>query len=216
MTPPDPITKAPPKPAGQQPTSNAPQPRLLILDISWLEFNRRVLSLATDPRTPLLTRVKFLSIFSSNLDEFFMKRVGYIRHQIEKGAANPTPDGQTPRPLLAALRILVCELFDTQARTYEREILPALAAAGIFLLRYDQLTPAERRGIDRWYRANVFPILTPLAVDPGHRFPFISNLSENIGVTVGQPGRHERHFARVKIPDVLPRLIGVSKDWTGA
>src|SRR5206468_1732248 len=134
------------------------------------EFNRRVLALATDARTPLLTRVKFLAIFSSNLDEFFMKRVGYIRRQIEKGIALATPDGLAPRPLLTALRSLVAELISTQAGCYEKEILPALAARGIHLLRYDQLTARERRSVDRWYNANVFPILTPLAVDPGHRF----------------------------------------------
>ncbi len=200
--------------------SKAPVPtgaRLLNRDLSWLEFNRRVLAQATDPRTPLLTRVRFQGIFSSNLDEFFMKRVGYIRRQIEKGTAGPTPDGLMPRPLLAAVRALVCDLIREQAASYELDLLPALAARGIHLLRYDQLTTAERKGVDRWYNANVFPILTPLAVDPGHRFPFISNLSENIGLTVGPPGSAEKHFARVKIPDVLPRLIAVSGDgWTGA
>ncbi len=191
--------------------------RLFNRDLSWLEFNRRVLAQAVDARTPLLTRVKFLAIFTSNLDEFFMKRVGYIRRQIDAGLSAATPDGLAPRPLLAALRTQVCGLIAEQARCYEQEILPALAARGIHLLRYEQLTAEERRGVDRWYMANVFPILTPLAVDPGHRFPFISNLSENIGVTVEHPGGGERHFARVKIPDVLPRIIAVSgRGWTGS
>lgn len=196
-----------------------PDQRFLNRDLSWLEFNRRVLTQATDARTPLLARVKFLGIFSSNLDEFFMKRVGYIKKQLDAGATTPTPDGLTPGPLLFAVRSMVNELMAEQSRCYEQDILPALASQGIHLLRYAELTDEQRADIDRWYHLNVFPVLTPLAVDPGHRFPFISNLSENIGVMVSRPGggagwgsagdSGERHFARVKIPDVLPRLIPV-------
>ncbi len=196
-----------------------PDQRFLNRDLSWLEFNRRVLAQATDSRTPLLARVKFLGIFSSNLDEFFMKRVGYIKKQLDAGVTTPTPDGLTPRPLLYAIRSLVNELIGEQSRCYEAEIVPALAEHGVRLLRYADLSDAQRADIDRWYHLNVFPVLTPLAVDPGHRFPFISNLSENIGVMVSRPGggvgwggsgeSGERHFARVKIPDVLPRLIPV-------
>ena len=212
-----PVFPAPGKDAEPAAGGLSPEIRLFNRDLSWLEFNRRVLAQATDPRTPLLTRVKFLAIFTSNLDEFFMKRVGYIRRQIEKGVNTATPDGLTPRQLLFALRSLVCELIAQQAACFEGDIQPALAARGIHVLRYDQLTAPERRSVDRWYNANVFPILTPLAVDPGHRFPFISNLSENIGVTVQAPGGGESHFARVKIPDVLPRLIAVSVEgWSGA
>lgn len=191
------------------PVDLPPEQRLLNRDLSWLEFNRRVLAQATDPATPLLTRVKFLAIFSSNLDEFFMKRVGALKHQIELGRDAPTPDGLTPRRLLEAIRAVVAELQTEQARVYEQEIRPGLAAQGIHVLRYNELTDAERRTLDAWYNANVFPVLTPLAVDPGHRFPFISNLSESIGVLVSQPGEVEHHFARVKIPDVLPRLVSV-------
>ncbi len=195
--------------------------KFLNRDLSWLEFNRRVLAQATDPRTPLLARVKFLGIFSSNLDEFFMKRVGYIKKQLDAGSTTATPDGLTPRPLLFAIRSMVNDLITEQARCYESDIVPALAAEGIRILRYADLSVTQRSDIDRWYHLNVFPVLTPLAVDPGHRFPFISNLSENIGVMVSQPGgglswkggfdgeSGERHFARVKIPDVLPRLIPV-------
>ncbi len=181
--------------------------RLLNRDLSWLEFNRRVLAQAADPRTPLLTRVKFLAIFSSNLDEFFMKRVGYVKRLVDTGLSAATPDGLTPRQLLYACRSVVHDMFAEQAACFEREILPGLERHGISLLRYQDLTEAERKTIDRWYMANVFPVLTPLAVDPGHRFPFISNLSENIGVMVSAPGEQDTHFARVKIPDVLPRLI---------
>lgn len=184
--------------------------RFINRDLSWLEFNRRVLAQATDPRTPLLTRVKFLAIFSSNLDEFFMKRVGFIKRQIETGITSATPDGFTPRPLLYAVRSVVQDLFSEQAKCYHDDVLPALAEHGIHILRYAELSGAERKAIDTWYLQHVFPVLTPLAVDPGHRFPFISNLSENVGVMVSQPGEVDRHFARVKIPDVLPRLIPVS------
>lgn len=199
-----------PAPAAATPTDL--DQRFLNRDLSWLEFNRRVLAQATDARMPLLTRVKFLSIFSSNLDEFFMKRVGYVRHQIE--AAGPsrwfTPDGLSPRQVLFAARSMVLELLAEQATCFEREIVPALAAHHIHLVRHGDLTPEERAAVDRWFQTSVFPVLTPLAVDPGHRFPFISNLSENIGVLVSVPGSGERNFARVKIPDVLPRMIAVS------
>jgi polyphosphate kinase len=189
-----------------------PEQRLLNRDLSWLEFNRRVLAQAVDERTPLLTRVRFLSIFSSNLDEFFMKRVGFIKRLIDKGVTTATPDGLSPRQLLFAIRSVVCELMAEQARAYERDILPALAGHGITISHYEDLTARQRKVVDQWFSANVFPVLTPLAVDPGHRFPFISNLSENIGAMVSQPGEEDRHFARVKIPDVLPRLIPVRED----
>ncbi|MBL9031320.1 MAG: polyphosphate kinase 1 [Phycisphaerae bacterium] len=177
-------------------------------DLSWLEFNRRVLEQARDDRTPLLTRVRFLSIFASNLDEFFMKRVGYIKRQAESRLAASTPDGMTPRNLLFAIRSMVAELTELQSRCYLDDVAPALARHGIHILSYGELTPAERATVDRWFIESVFPVLTPLAVDPGHRFPFISNLSENIGVMVSAPeDGAERGFARIKIPDVLPRLV---------
>jgi polyphosphate kinase len=193
-----------------EPEPARPEPRLLNRDLSWLEFNRRVLAQATDPRTPLLDRVRFLAIFSSNLDEYFMKRVGYLRHQLDRGIETPTPDGMTPRALLAASRDVVLQMQTEQARCYQEEILPALAQQGIRIVSYAELTDDERRTIDRWYAANVFPVLTPLAVDPGHRFPFISNLSESVAVFLSQPGEPERHFARVKVPDVLPRMVPVA------
>jgi polyphosphate kinase len=214
----EPSPASPPSPPSPLPPP-PPDQRFLNRDLSWLEFNRRVLAQATDPRTPLLARVKFLGIFSSNLDEFFMKRVGYIKKQVDAGATNATPDGLTPRPLLYAIRSMVNDLISDQSTCYENSIVPALAEHGISILRYSELSDAQRADIDRWYHLNVFPVLTPLAVDPGHRFPFISNLSENIGVMVSRPGgglgwgsggdSGERHFARVKIPDVLPRLIPV-------
>lgn len=184
--------------------------RFLNRDLSWLEFNRRVLAQALDGRSPLLTRVRFLSIFSSNLDEFFMKRVGYLRRQAELGSGAMGPDGLSPQQVLFGVRTMVLGLLREQAECFEQDILPKLAASHVHLVRHAELSADERRAVDRWFHAAVFPVLTPLAVDPGHRFPFISNLSENIGVMVSPPGSSERSFARVKIPDVLPRMIAIS------
>src|ERR1043165_1197639 len=193
-------------PAGRPAPPTDPEQRLINRDLSWLEFNRRVLAQATEPRTPLSSRGKFLGIFSSNLEEFFMKRVGYLKRQLEAGIAAVTPEGYTPRPLLYAIRSVAADLMTEQAACFENELVPRLAEHGVHVLRYADLTADERLAVDQWFQINVFPILTPLAVDPGHRFPFISNLSENIGIMVSQPGEAERHLARAEIPDVLPRL----------
>lgn len=181
--------------------------RYLNRDLSWLEFNARVLAQARDGRLPLLERVKFLTIFTSNLDEFFMKRVGLLRRQIDAGIDQPSPDGMTPRQQLEAVGKFVSELQQEQARLYQDEIHPALREAGVEILTYADLSADDRARIDGWFLHNAFPILTPLAVDPGHRFPFISNLSENLGVMLASPQTGERLFARVKIPDTLPRLV---------
>lgn len=181
-------------------------------DISWLEFNRRVLAQAADESFPLLERVKFLAIFASNLDEFFMKRVGLLKRYILSGVETPSPDGRRPSRTLADLRDMVKDLQAEQARIWFDLTLPQLADAGIHILQYNQLEDAERAEADKWYRDNVFPILTPLAVDPGHKFPFISNLSENLGVLVGAPDSPEHLFARIKIPDVLPRFFEFDHD----
>jgi polyphosphate kinase len=181
--------------------------RYLNRDLSWLEFNARVLAQARDGNLPLLERVKFLTIFTSNLDEFFMKRVGLLRRQIDAGIEQPSPDGMTPRRQLEAVGRFVSELQQEQARLYQDEIHPALHEAGVEIGAYAELSEADRARIDGWFAHNVFPILTPLAVDPGHRFPFISNLSENLGVMLASPQTGERLFARVKIPDTLPRFV---------
>lgn len=181
-------------------------------DLSWLEFNRRVLALATDERTPLLERVRFLGIFSSNLDEFVMKRMGLLHTRVQRGLGGPDQDGLSAPALLAAMRQTIRELQMQQYQCYEESIKPALAQVGIYLLEYDQLSQEERRWLRAWYRKNVFPVLTPLAVDPGHRFPFISNLSRNLGVLLAEPGngsanKTEPLFARVKVPSVLPQWV---------
>lgn len=189
-------------------TAAAPE-RYFNRDLSWLEFNRRVLSQAADPEFPLLERVRFLAIFSSNLDEFVMKRVGLLQHQVETGISAKDPSGLTLREVLVRVRAMIVEMQERQGKILEDEIIPALRAEGVTLMKYQDLSPGERREVDSWFNANVFPILTPLAVDPGHRFPFISNLSESLGVMLEEPRTHEKLFARVKIPDALPRLVPV-------
>lgn len=184
-------------------------------EVAWLEFNRRVLRLATDDRTPLLERVRFLAIFASNLDEFVMKRVGGLKGQVQVGVAKRSLDGQSPMSQLEMIRRLIVEMQTEQARCYYHSILPALAEADIELTQYDKLTTEERIEIDDWYRTHVFPVLTPLAVDPGHRFPFISNLSVSIGVMLTHPDQSERLFARVKAPTGLPRWVPTRRDGTG-
>lgn len=190
-------------------------PRTFNRDLSWLEFNRRVLAQAADDRVPLLERVRFLSIFSSNLDEFFMKRVGLIRRQMHAGVEARSPDGLSPRQQLTAIRKVAIDLQSEQAIIYTQHILPDLAKQGIHILRWNELSKADREWIERWYRDNVFPALTPLAVDAGHRFPFISNLSENLGVLLRDPRKPEDDegeplFARVKIPGAMKRYIQIA------
>lgn len=179
-------------------------------ELSWLEFNRRVLHEAMDERTPLLERVRFLSIFTSNLDEFFMKRVGGLKRQVAAGMVHRTPDGMTPAQQLAAIRQTVIPMLQQQADCDRGIIRPALAEHGVHLVKWDDLTEAEAQFAAQYFRENVFPVLTPLAVDPGHPFPFISNLSTSLGITLRQPESLEHLFARVKIPEVLPSLIRVN------
>lgn len=178
-------------------------------DLSWLEFNRRVLDQALDHAMPLLERVKFLAIFNSNLDEFFMKRVGLLKLQVEAGMTTRTPEGLTPLELLARVRTMVLEQQERMASCYKDDLTPLLAEKEIRVVTYAELSPEDRQIADRWYRANVFPVLTPLSVDPGHRFPFISNLSNNLGVFLTMPGADEPVFARIKIPSNLPLFVRV-------
>lgn len=156
-------------------------------DLSWLAFNERVLAQAADEALPLLERVRFIAIFTSNLDEFFMKRVGLLKRQVHAGVETPSPDGRTPRQQLAAIREMVADLCAQQSRILEKQLLPALAREGVALLRLSDLSVSDRQFVDEWYEHHVFPALTPLAVNPTHRFPFISNLSNNVGVLVAPP-----------------------------
>lgn len=180
--------------------------RFLNRDIQWLEFNRRVLFQAIDPRTPLLERVRFLAITSRNLDEFFMKRIGGLKRRRDLRLGAQHFETLPPERQLDELRGVVVDLMELQWRCFRHDVLPTLVETGIELLGWDDLTEDEKADAESWYRANIFPILTPLAVDPGHRFPFISNLSVSIGVMLRRAGETEELFARVKVPEVPRRL----------
>ena len=183
--------------------------RFLNRDFEWLEFNRRVLEMSGDAGVPLLERVRFLSIFSSNLDEFFMKRVGSLRHQIEEGLSGPVVEALTPAQQFAGIRERVMIMAKAQANMLKTDLYPALRTHDIELLKWDELNMDEQNEARKWFRHNVFPILTPLAVDPGHRFPFISNMSVSLGVMLQRPGESEQLFARVKVPEIPSRLYRV-------
>lgn len=178
-------------------------------EIGWLNFNRRVLHEAVDPRTPLLERVRFMSICNSNLDEFFMKRVGGLKRQVAIGISPKSSDGKTPVQQLQEIRIQVLQLLHEKAHLFGKELRPALRAAGIHLLDWNELSAKEKEWTQKYYVKNVFPVLTPLSVDPGHPFPFISNLSTSLGVTLKHPEREEKLFARVKVPQVLAQWVRV-------
>ena len=179
-------------------------------ELSWLEFNRRVLSEALDERTPLLERLKFLAIFSSNLDEYFMVRVAVTKQQVEADVSKRTPDGRTPTEQLHdishRLRPMVLKIH----HYFQSELRAQLSAGGIHLLNYRDLSPAQTNYLDRYFDEQVFPVLTPLAVDSGHPFPYISNLSLNLAVEIQD--KDESHFARVKVPKVLPRFVKLPND----
>ncbi len=181
--------------------------RFLNRDLEWLEFNARVLDVAADQATPLLERVRFLAIYSTNLDEFFMKRVGTLKRQIEAGIGGPVPEALSPQQQLDGVRARVASLGHRQAQIFLDGVVPALAHQGMRLLQWSQLSEERRREAEVWFRRNVFPILTPLAVDPGHRFPFISNMSVSLGVMLRRPGESEQLFARVKVPEIPTRLF---------
>lgn len=194
---------------------------------TWLEFNRRVLHEALDPRTPLLERVGFLAIFNSNLDEYYQKRVGGLKRQIQAGILTRTPDGLTAEEQLALIRETVIPMLSEQARCFTKTVKPALAEKGIHLLSWEALNEQERELANEYFDSTLFPVVTPLSVDPGHPFPFLSNLSTSLGVMLqhpsgdktgpiynpdADPSEHEDNsgrlqFARVKVPQVLPRWV---------
>ena len=178
-------------------------------ELSWLAFNERVLHEALDDRTPLLERVRFLSIFSTNLDEFYMVRVAGLRRQVAAGVMQAPPDGMTPQEQLDAIHRTASELC-ARARDCLSMLRPRLAKHGVRLLAVDELTTAEWRAIDEYFESQVFPVLTPLAVDPGHPFPYISNLSLSLAVEIRDPVTGTDHLARVKVPRSLPRWVPVA------
>lgn len=176
-------------------------------DMSWLDFNLRVLAEAEDTRNKLLERVRFLAIFSSNQDEFFMKRIGLLRRKISQKKLDRSPDGLTPAQQLLLVRDRIAAMTTRQLDVWSQQIRPALETEQIFIRTYDQLTPEQKTKADTYFESQIFPVLTPLAVDPGHPFPFISNLSLSIGVLVRQPTQREHLFARIKVPPLFSRWI---------
>ena len=191
------------------PEAPLPADRFLDRELSWLAFNRRVLELAADPQLPALERAKFLAIFASNLDEFFMVRVAGLKRRIATGIAVRAASGYTPREVLENIWENAYALQRHQADLFRREVLPELQANGIQVLHWDQLTPAEKADTEAFFDAKVFPVLTPLAVDPSHPFPYISGLSLNLAVVVRNPVTGTELFARVKVPPLLPRFVEV-------
>lgn len=175
-------------------------------ELSWLEFNRRVLEEAQDTRHPLLERVKFLAIFSSNLDEFYMIRVSGLKDQVASGVTSTPPDGMSPAEQLAEIRARVLPMMQEQRRYFYDEIIPALAANDVHILHYYQLGAEDQDYLRRYFLDEVLPVVTPLAFDPGRPFPHISNLSLNLAVLV-QGSSGEERFARIKVPTSLPRLV---------
>ena len=186
-----------------------PKDRFFDRELSWIKFNQRVLELAEDEDLPILERANFGAIFASNLDEFFMVRVAGLKRRIDSGIAVPSAAGLSPRQLMRAISDHVHRLQDEHAHYIISHILPALADEHVMLLSWDKLTGAEQERLSRYYRQQVFPVLTPLAVDPAHPFPYISGNSLNLAVLVENPTSGKTHFARVKIPGNLNRLVPV-------
>ncbi len=176
-------------------------------ELSWLDFNRRVLHEALDPRTPLLERLKFAAIFSANLDEFFMVRVSTLIEQMNAEVNKLTPDGKSPKQQLEAISQRLHPLVSQQHRLFEQELRPELTKHGVYLINYIDLAKEQRAYLQQYFEASVFPILTPLAIDPSHPFPHMSNLSLNLAVSVQDPVTEKEHFARVKVPTILPRFV---------
>ena len=180
-------------------------------ELSWLDFNMRVLEEALDQSKPLLERAKFLSIFSSNLDEFFMIRVSGLRRLLEAGSVKTPPDGMTPQEQLAELRQRLRPMLRAHAKCWQDDVLPKLAAEGVNVLPYDALKSKQRKLLRRHFRSEIYPVLTPLAFDPGHPFPHISNLSTNLAVELDDDAEGHK-FARVKVPHLLGRLLRVPNE----
>lgn len=176
-------------------------------ELSWLEFNSRVLHEALDPRTPLLEQLKFMAIFSSNLDEYFMVRLAALKQQVEANVRQLSPDGRTPQEQLDVINKRLLPLVSQQHAYFEQTVRHKLAANGIHILDYIDLNQEQRTYLHRYFEEQVFPVLTPLAVDPSHPFPYLSNLSLNLAVVIKGPDDDEELFARVKVPQLLPRFV---------
>lgn len=188
-----------------------PDDRFFDREISWLKFNKRVLELAQDPTLPLLERTNFEAIFASNLDEFFMVRVAGLKRRINSGIAVPSASGMSPRRQMREIAEEAHQLQDEHARYFRDALMPALRKENILIMKWEDLTLGEQEHLSKIYRRLIFPVLTPLAVDPAHPFPYISGKSLNLAVLVENANSGRTHFARVKIPDNLPRLYPVNE-----
>ncbi|WP_402462750.1 RNA degradosome polyphosphate kinase [Isoptericola aurantiacus] len=186
-----------------------PRDRFADRELSWLTFNERVLELAEDTRLPLLERVRFLAIFASNLDEFFMVRVAGLKRRMATGIAVTAASGLSPRRVLEGIGEGAQNLMARHAEVFHRDVQPQLADEGITIVHWDELADKEQQRLHKFFRKQIFPVLTPLAVDPAHPFPYISGLSLNLAVVVLNPITGKEHFARVKVPPLLPRFIAV-------
>ncbi|WP_372510925.1 RNA degradosome polyphosphate kinase [Mycolicibacterium madagascariense] len=205
--------------AGTAPLSGSealPDDRYLNRELSWLDFNARVLALAADPSLALLERAKFLAIFASNLDEFYMVRVAGLKRRDEMGLSVRSADGLSPREQLRRIGERTQQIASRHARVFMEDVRPALAEEGIIVVTWAQLDDDERERLSAYFQEQVFPVLTPLAVDPAHPFPFVSGLSLNLAVTVKQPEDGTQHFARIKVPDNVDRFVELGPREGGA
>src|SRR3954451_10152964 len=198
-----------------EPDPTLPDNRYLDRELSWLAFNQRVLELAEDPLLPVLERANFLAIFASNLDEFFMVRVAGLKRRIATGLAVPTNVGRAPLDVLADISAKAHELQDRHARAFQLTVKPALDDAGIHIESWSDLDEKDRVRIDEIFSAQIFPVLMPLAVDPAHPFPYISGLSLNLSIRVRNPKTSKEEFARLKVPQNLPRFVQLPDDSRG-
>src|ERR1700731_4899157 len=198
--------EAPPAATAETVADALPEERYLNRELSWLDFNARVLALAADTSLPLLERAKFLAIFASNLDEFYMVRVAGLKRRDEMGLSVRSADGLTPREQLRRIGERTQQIASRHARVFLDSVRPALAGEGILIVTWDDLDDDERAELSTYFHEQVFPVLTPLAVDPAHPFPFVSGLSLNLALTVIYPDDGAQHFPRAKVPDNVNRF----------
>src|SRR6476469_4683516 len=197
---------APPTVPPEPTADGLPDDRFLNREVSWLDFNARILALAQDRTAPLLERARFIAIFASNLDEFFMVRVAGLKRRIAAGVAQRAASGMMPREQLEVLWTACRELMERHSRALVH-LLPELGGQGIEIVRWADLDREEQKTCKKLFKDRIFPVLTPLAVDPAHPFPYISGLSLHLAVVVLNPKTGAEHFARVKVPPLLPRFV---------
>src|SRR5450759_4715914 len=204
------VSQRDPAPRAEQDTAAHPDvPRHLNRDVAWLDFNRRVLALAAEDQVPVLERARFLAISAHNLDDFFQVRGAVLAQNVETGLRDRSPDGLTPAQQQALFRERTSAFVHDQDLAYTQSVAPALDAAGIRVSDYHDLAHSDRAFIDSYFAQQLFPVLTPLAVDPAHPFPYISSMSLNLAVVVADPLTRDQRVARVKVPPALPRFAAL-------